>query len=454
MMNPVIIYTENFSSRLSYSVEILLGSLLGLPYQITTDIKYFNNSVYPKINYSRISFENSIQIIPCGLLMEKGVRNIDPEFSLWNNMPVLFFREPNNLIPFDIFSASFYLLSRYEEYLPFRPDDHGRFNSDLSVAGKNGFLEEPVVQQWAQFLLKIMKSQFPNIVARRQKFNMETTIDVDIAYAYLHRNLLRLVLGSGRDITSFKWNQVVDRLLVSLKYKTDPFNTYSYIELLHRKYDLPVYMFFLAGDYSNYDRNIPFYDPSIQKLVKELSDKFFLGAHPSYRAFENFDTLQSEVQRMAKCIGKPIIRSRQHFLRLSFPKTYQWLIKLGITHDYSMGYHDKPGFRAGISIPFKYYDIQTETITNLTVHPFVFMERTLRDRLKMNPDMALLKIQDLMKKVNAVNGVFGTLWHNDSLSNYGEWKRWRYVYEVMLSMGYTMSRKHERSKRVMQYDLD
>lgn len=71
------------------------------------------------------------------------------------------------------------------------------------------------------------------------------------------------------------------------------------------------------------------------------------------------------------------------------------------------------------------------------------MERTLKDRLKLDPDMALLKIQELMKKVKSVNGTFGTLWHNDSLSDYGEWKRWRYVYDVMLSMAFTSSRKQE-----------
>lgn len=454
MMEPVIIYTENFSTRLSYIAEIILGSLLGLPYQLTTDKKYFKCSTSPKINYSRYAIENSIQIVPFGLLAEKGVRQVDPGYQKWNNYHIIFLTNDKNPIPFDIFSASFYLLTRYEEYLPFKADEHGRFNSELSVAGKNGFLEEPVIQQWANFLLKVLKENYNYITPRRQKFTLETTIDVDVAYAYLYRNLSRFVLASGRDLTSLKWNRLLDRFLVSVNSKTDPFDTYSYIELVHRKYDLPVYLFFLAGDYSHYDRNIPFDDPAIQDLVKKLSDKFFIGVHPSYRASESIDILKNEVERMSKTCARPITRSRQHFLRLTFPKTYQWLIKQGITHDYSMGYHDRPGFRAGIAAPFIFYDLQTESKTNLTVHPFVFMERTLRDRLKLKPDMALLKIQDLMKKVNAVNGTFGTLWHNDSLSDYGEWKRWRYVYEVMLSMGYTMSRRHEKVKKVVQYDLD
>ena len=452
MNEPVLIYTEKFSTRLSYIVEVLLGSLLGLPYQLTTDKKYFKDSSSPKINYSKTHIDNSLQFLPSGLMKETGVRNVDPGYSKWNNHHVLFYSEAKADIPFDIFSAAFYMLTRYEEYLPFKPDDHGRFNSDLSVAGKNGFLEEPVVQQWALLLLKALQERSKDIVPKQQKFSMETTIDVDVAYAYLFRNFSRFSLASVRDFTSLNWMRLLDRLLVSVKTKHDPFDTFEYINLVHKKYDLPVFMFYLAGEYGHYDRNLPFEDPSIQKLVTHLSDNFLLGLHPSYRASESFEILKTEYEKLAAASNKPISRSRQHFLRLEFPKTYKWLMQLGIKDDFTMGYHDKPGFRAGIAAPYIYYDLSTETKTDLTIHPFAFMERTLKDRLKMNPDFALLKIQDLMKKVNAVCGTFGTLWHNDSLSDYGEWKRWRYVYEVMLSMGYTMNRKKEVHKKVAQVE--
>lgn len=449
MNEPVIIYTEKFSNRLSYISEILFGTLLGLPYQLTTDQKYFTESSGPGINYSGKKFEKAVQIIPSGLLFDTGIKNINPEYARWNNMHTLFYTGNEADIPFDMFSAAFYMLTRYEEYLPFKPDEHGRFSSDQSLGAKNGFLEEPVVQQWANFLLKLLERN-KNINPIKKNFSLEVTIDVDVAFAYLFRNFSRYALASARDFSTLKWNRLIDRLLVSVKTKPDPFDTYAYIEITHKNYNLPVYLFYLAGEYSHYDRNLPFNDPSVQRLITSLDHKFLLGFHPSYRASESFDIMKEEYDRLSSCCDNQVVRSRQHFLRLSFPKTYQWLLKLGITHDFSMGFHDKPGFRAGIAAPYLFFDLTTETRTNLTVHPFVFMERTLKDRLKMNPDDALLKIVDLMKKVNAVNGTFGTIWHNDSLSDYGEWKRWRYVYEVMLSMGYTMSRKKEIKKKVAQ----
>ena len=386
MNEPVIIYTEKFSTRLSYISELLLGTLLGLPYQLTTDKNYFKNSPALKINYSNNDFENSLKIIPAGLMHETGIKNIKTSFAKWDNNPVLFHSDENEEFPFDIFSASFFMVSRYEEYLPFKADEHGRFGSDQSVAGKNNFLEEPVVQQWTQLLLKSLQDKFRNINTRRQRFTMEVTIDVDVAFAYLYRNVSRFALASARDLTTFRFGNLLDRLLVSIGTKQDPFDTYAYIEQIHRNYDLPVNLFFLIGDYGHYDRNLPFSHTSVHELISYLNQKFFLGVHPSYRAADNFEILKEEYKRLTNYAGVPITRSRQHFLRLTFPKTYQWLSKLGITDDFSMGYHDKPGFRAGIAAPYVFYDLITETKTNLTVHPFVYMERTLKDRLKMNPD--------------------------------------------------------------------
>ena len=40
---------------------------------------------------------------------------------------------------FDVFSASFYLVSRYEEYLPYVKDMYERFQAENSLAYKHNF---------------------------------------------------------------------------------------------------------------------------------------------------------------------------------------------------------------------------------------------------------------------------------------------------------------------------
>jgi hypothetical protein len=132
---------------------------------------------------------------------------------------------------------------------------------------------------------------------------------------------------------------------------------------------------------------------------------------------------------LSKVLNRQITKSRQHFLKLDLPHTYRNLIDLDITDDYTMGYASEIGFRASICSSFYFYDLELDIETNLKIHPFAFMEGTLRDYLNIHADKALNHIKPLIDEVKAVNGTFICLWHNESLSNQYRWVGWQEVYE-------------------------
>ena len=66
----------------------------------------------------------------------------------------MFFSVNNSVFPFDPFAASFFMISRYEEYLPHIKDIHGRFEAKESLAFKNNFLEKPIVDIWINLIKK------------------------------------------------------------------------------------------------------------------------------------------------------------------------------------------------------------------------------------------------------------------------------------------------------------
>jgi hypothetical protein len=433
-MQRILIYSEYDSNRLRYVLDILFVKLQGISWELTDHLPDFLESGLPKINYSTKKVDHAPQVIPTQLLFETGIR---PQVILagkWENIPVIFVTNKTASIPFDIFAATFFMLSRYEEYLPFEPDIHGRFRSELSIAYRYGFLEEPIIQQWCNCLIQKLWKQYGPMELHKPTFQFEPTIDIDVAYAFLYRGLKRSLGGTLRDLLYFRWNSFQRRLFVMLSLKTDPFDTYDYITQIHQKLEHSPSMFYLAGNYDSHDKNILLSHPAASMLLEHLFQHHPIGIHPSYYAFDHREELELEVLKLSQILKAPIHFSRQHYLRLKFPETYRDLILLGITNDFSMGFHDRPGFRAGIAFPFPFYDLEREEQTSLIIHPFAIMERVLKDRLKLDPDMALMKIRDLMKKVIAVNGTFGTLWHNDSLSDFGEWKGWRLVYEMMLSI--------------------
>ena len=125
-------------------------------------------------------------------------------------------------------------------------------------------------------------------------------------------------------------------------------------------------------------------------------------------------------------------KSRQHFLKIQLPKTYRNLIEADIQDDYSMAYASHSGFRASTCTPFRFYDLDLELETDLRVHSFPLMEATYKYYKHQTPDQALELMKPVVDKVKAVNGILYTTWHNDSLSEHGEWKGWRKLYEQLL----------------------
>ena len=75
----------------------------------------------------------------------------------------------NSTFPFDIFGASFFMLSRYEEYLPHIKDEYGRFEAKESLAFKYGFLEIPIVDKWVQILKIEILKKYPSVNFPKKK---------------------------------------------------------------------------------------------------------------------------------------------------------------------------------------------------------------------------------------------------------------------------------------------
>ena len=97
-----------------------------------------------------------------------------------------------------------------------------------------------------------------------------------------------------------------------------------------------------------------------------------------------------------------------------------------------MGYSSKSGFRAGLARAFNFFDLDTNLVTGLRVVPFQIMDRTLHTYKGISPDEAITEYEYYAQAVRNVGGQFVCLWHNDSLSDRGEWKGGKKVFEKMI----------------------
>ncbi|MCC6683775.1 MAG: hypothetical protein IT247_01765, partial [Bacteroidia bacterium] len=113
------------------------------------------------------------------------------------------------------------------------------------------------------------------------------------------------------------------------------------------------------------------------------------------------------------------------------------LIENGIEHEYSMGYAEQAGFKASTARSFKFFDLVHNKQTQLTVHPFMLMDVTLKNYMGLSIEEAMEVTSKIIQQVKQVNGELISLWHNESLSDYGEWKGWRTVYEQLINKATT-----------------
>ena len=430
----ILIYTHKITPRLKYIFKHIFTRTLLISVDFTSKVEDFVAHNGPKITYGKAPLGNEFFVKSKNLLFEQGVNDLEISIQKWDEVPCFFRAGTKSTIPFDIFAASFYLISRYEEYLPHVKDIHGRYTAEQSIAYKHGFLEKPVIDIWAYKLLDVIKEKFPDYEYQQRNYEFISTLDIDNAYAYKYKSLVRNVGGFVKDLVNFRLLNVWDRFAVSVKIKKDPFDTFDKILRIKKEKNIKTIIFFLIGDYTTFDTNVSASKTKYRLLIKEMLDYAKVGLHPSYFTMKNPALLKKEKQRLEDIINTAILKSRQHYLRFNLPETYQNLIDLEVAEDYSMGYASNVGFRASTCTPFYFYDLDFEIQTPLKIFPFALMDTTLNDYMKLTPKQSLGRIRDLKNEVKAVNGTFITLFHNESLSGYKRWKGWSRLYDSMIKI--------------------
>ncbi|MEZ5197051.1 MAG: polysaccharide deacetylase family protein [Bacteroidales bacterium] len=429
----ILIYTHKITNRSKYIFKLLLKELLHIDFQFTANELEYLAFEGMKFSYSNKPFDKGLFFASTNILFERGIKHLDISMTDYEGLPAFFpVYQNTSAMPFDPFAASFYLVSRYEEYLPYKKDEYGRFPADESLAYRKKFLHKPMINIWAQQIGDILSSRFPQLKIAGQKYKFVPTLDIDAAWSYKGKGLFRTVGGYLNSLSNFEISDISERTKVIFNLQKDPFDTFEFQLEIQKKYNLKPIYFILYADYGLNDKNIPVQNRKFQTLIKSLADYAEVGIHPSYNSNFNSKKLKLEISRLSKVLNREITKSRQHFLKVHLPVTYRNLINLDITDDYSMGYAAQPGFRASICNSFCFYDVDLDVETKLRIHPFTVMEGTLKDYLKLSPREAVTIMKRLIAEVKGVNGTFISLWHNESLSNTKRWEGWRDVYEEMI----------------------
>jgi hypothetical protein len=410
MPNKEVYILTNFDSpRLQYVLNELFCRRLGLtPILIFHLSQYINEA--PLIVYGDFECHfKHLRLKNWDFLHRHTIEGLDNKITLSSNY--------ENVDPL---TASFLLLSRYEEYLPHKKNDLNSYPFQNSLAFKNQMLQLPLVDIWTSQIAIALEKLFYGIEITYLKAKKTLTVDVDIAYAYKGRSTTRTILAIGQQLVKLNFKGLTQRFNVWKKLEVDPYDNYETLFKDGKSYD-EVLFFFPAGKNDKFNRHIPIENPIMKKLLKTIPAYIEIGLHPIKQKNKNLKGLIYEKETLTNISQKTINKSRQHYLDFDLPNTFNQLLEAEIKEDYSIGYNEINGFRAGTCQSFNFFNLITNEVTELLCNPLIVMDATYIYSQKISIENAIEETIRLYEICKKYNGNFIIDFHNNHIQNSHPW---------------------------------
>lgn len=418
----VLVLVDDISARIQYTFDFIF-KMRGVEYILVESIDTFNDFQGAKLNYSKQKCSDGISFTPSGLLNETGIWNGNLDKVKIESVDCLSFNGNKDLV-----ASVFYVLTRMEEYNCYSYDDHDRFPFSHSILKKYEWVEQAVCDRWASYIMVDLLK----VEVVKSKVEIIPTFDIDNTYAFKLKSGKRRALSKLKDVVKLDAKRITKRKSVENGEK-DPYDTFDKIIEVGKQFS-GVKVFWLTASEGSKDRNVPIENIQHRKLIKRVAQSVEVNIHPSYGSFLNASQVMSERDGLESITGSSIVRSRQHFLRFQLPKSYRDLIDAGIRNDYSMGFAENVGFRSGTARAHNWFDLERNEVTELTLHPFTYMDGTLLEYMSLTPEESKRRIQKLYAEIQNFGGDFIFLWHNETIGEYGKWKGWSQVLDFTLNL--------------------
>ena len=445
---------DNCREERQYIVETVLGEFFGL----TAELQFRDRSgvllhdgTGRHVLIADTFFETAAgEWLGSKTLPTEPLRNWRPsdhgligEGALTESLPVIYGGDPESEkffqrtdrsceLGLDVFGASFFMMSRYEEVARTVQDKLDRFPAAGSIAWREGFIDRPVVNEYLDILWACIESIWPGLERSEREFRVLPSHDVDSPYLYPFMGPRLILRRMAADV--LKRHSVSSAVksarhwLVSRRQplRNDPHDTFDWILEWSNSLDLQSTFFFIcdhtAGEIDGiYDIE----NPLIHDLMRKIhSQGHGIGLHPSHNTF--LDPAQTThefriLRKVCESLGveQETWGSRQHNLRWRTPTTAIGLDAAGLDYDSTMGFADRAGFRTGVCYEHRLYDVAHRRPLELRERPLVVMECTVMDERYMGlgtGSRAYELMSSLKEKCRRHRGDFTLLWHNSRLT--------------------------------------
>lgn len=440
-MINIKIPSDNLPER-QYVLDIIFCEFLGLQIDVSSDENYKNWEILLD-NGAKLVFEDAFFTKFKDDLSYLDIKNIPQEvnfarneFMLESDIAVIFGNDrleiTNSQITcgLDIFASSFFMLTRWEEYVNKTRDKHDRFPATASLAYKFQFLDRPVVNEYLQMLKNMLLELDRNLVFKERKYRLFLTHDVDELYFWKGlRHLFRICVADiikRKNILLFLEN-IAEYYLIHRNVMLDPFDKFEWLMDKSESAGVQSRFYFMSGgNHKSYDNRYDILEKKAINLINKIKSRnHIIGFHPSYNSYQNLEMFLQEKALLESVSNQTIMEGRQHYLRFSVPTTWQIWEDANMEIDSTCDYADREGFRCGTGDEFSVFNILTRKKLKLKERPLVYMDDNapLGHALN-NTDKLIDIVLNLQKKTEKYGSTFTILFHQNvferNILNYKE----------------------------------
>jgi hypothetical protein len=340
-----------------------------------------------------------------------------PVAALYRGVPAA--SEPRSAVAaggVDLVASTFVLLTCYEEVVAAGPlDTRGRRRAEDSFALRLRLIDRAVVNEYAEQLRRDFRSTAPDLrfadhTFRGSAFALALTHDVDslrARRAFSSRALVKTVLdGKAKEGVGLV------RQALRRRQRRDPYDNLDRLCEWEESVGVRSSVYLMASDLigdADYRVRDVIADPAMTKL---RGGQWELGFHPGHRTYVDQTAFKSELDELERALGYRPRGGRQHGLRFAAPYTWRYWEDAGLEYDSTIGFAEHPGFKAGICMPYRPFDILENRQLDIWELPLTLMDCTLDRYRGLSPALAAERVDALLATARHHCGVFVLLWHN------------------------------------------
>ncbi|CAM4103944.1 hypothetical protein SAMN06265348_103424 [Pedobacter westerhofensis] len=171
----LLVYVPLLTPRIKYIFNFIFNDVLQTQVAFSSNVSEFKVSELPKITYGDQPVGDEPFFRQSAFLLSHTILQPTIKTTTFGDT-IVPFAVDNSSLPFDVFAAAFYFVSRYEEYLPFTADHEGHYPAEASLQSKLKLLEFPVVDGWALMLKNMLLKSYPKLHFGKKEYTFTPLI--------------------------------------------------------------------------------------------------------------------------------------------------------------------------------------------------------------------------------------------------------------------------------------